>query len=91
MKVGSSPRISPTSATERSDGMRCAYTSIGRPRTSSVVTSNMPPGPVSWARTSAEVGIAYPFVLVGVSANAGLTASMMASMRSSLARTACPE
>src|SRR5262245_27579635 len=57
MKVCSSPRIAPTSATDRNDGMRLAYTCVGRPRTSSVTTSNIPPGPVSSARTSAAVGI----------------------------------
>src|SRR5688500_2644668 len=58
MKVESSPRSSPTSATDRREGMRFAYTWVGRPSTSSVTTSNIPPGPVSWARTSALVGMA---------------------------------
>src|SRR5687768_11524433 len=57
MKVWSSPRIAPTSATDRNDGIRFAYTSISRPSTVSVVISNIPPGPVSWARTSAAVGM----------------------------------
>src|ERR1044071_4267804 len=62
MKVCSSPRMRPVSATERRDGMRDAYASIGRPRTSAVVTLNIPPGPVSRARTSALVGMrrTYP-------------------------------
>ena len=57
MNGWSSPRIIPTSATERSEGMRLAYTWVGRPSTSSVTTSNIPPGPVSWARTSSIVGM----------------------------------
>ena len=51
----------PTSATDRSDGIRLLYTCIGRPRTSSVTTSNIPPGPVSSALTSAAVGMAGPY------------------------------
>src|SRR5436190_21866131 len=58
MSVWSSPRMPPTSATDRSDGIRLLYTCIGRPRTSSVAISNIPPGPVSWAFTSAAVGMA---------------------------------
>src|SRR3546814_10713826 len=50
----------PAPATERSDGIRSLKTSISRPSTVSVVTSNIPPGPVSWARTSALVGIYFP-------------------------------
>src|SRR3954466_1703717 len=37
--------------------MRSLSTCIGRPRTSSVTTSNIPPGPVSCALTSAAVGM----------------------------------
>src|SRR4051812_20350078 len=56
MNVWSSPRIAAISSTDRNDGMRLAYTCIGRPSTVSVVTSNIPPGPVRSRRTSSMVG-----------------------------------
>ena len=57
-----SPWARPNWATVRRSGSRFTKTFISIPSTVSVVTSNGPPGPVSWARTSSTVGIVVAMV-----------------------------